>query len=155
MPCVRLRKTGCCVPQIASKEIAELTTALSADPDLRQLRDEIERLHHVVFHTEPDIDWSRVRGSADQILIAEIVSRHHGHPTGLRDALRAMEAAGTPHAAAVSDLATQIHSYYTTPLGVVMRQNLFGQRAVFILPDAYEWKDRQLGHSTARDDTAT
>jgi hypothetical protein len=125
--------------------IEQLTAAINAHPDLRRILAEIEELHRVVFHTDENADWSQGRHSAEQILVAEIVTRYHGRADGLVDTLRAIEAAGTRRDAAISNVATRIHSYYTTPLGVVIRQDLFGDQTVLCLPDAYDWKDRQKG----------
>ena len=133
------------MPQIAPDQIQALTAAIRAHDYLETIVRELERLHKVVFHDNQHADWSRVRRSAEQILIAEVVSRHHGRIAGLHDALRAAEAAGTPWPLAIRNLTTSIHSYYTTPLGVVLRQDLFGEQVVFFMPDAYSWTDRQKG----------
>lgn len=138
------------MPQTTEQQVNALAAAINADGDLARLLAEVERLHRVVFHDSEHVDWSLVTRSAEQILIAEILSRHHGRPEGLRETLAAMQASGTPRSAALSSLATRVHSYYTTPLGIVMRQDLFGDSAVFITPDAYEWKDRQVGQRGPR-----
>jgi len=57
-------------------------------------------------------------------------------------ALRRMETDGKSWDVAIRDMAAGIHSYYTTPLGVVMRQDLFGPDAIFFTPDAYDWTIR-------------
>ena len=46
---------------------------------------------------------------------------------------------------AIQELAAGIHSYYTTPLGIVLRKDLFGDDVVFITPDAHEWIRQREG----------
>lgn len=135
------------MPQIATQQIDELASAIAAQAPLTALREELVRLHRVVFHSYPHASAAQIQRSAEQILITEILSRHHGRPEGLADTLRAKQHSGTPYDAAIRELARAIHSYYTTPLGIVMRQDLFGDRAVFITPDAHDWTERQRGHS--------
>jgi hypothetical protein len=135
------------VPQNASQQLNELAGVIAAQPPLRALRDELVRLHKVVFHSYADARVEDIERSAEQILITEIVSRHHGRPEVLLDTLQAKQASGTSHADAVRELVRSIHSYYTTPLGVVMRQDLFGNQAVFLTPDAQDWTTRQRGRS--------
>lgn len=133
--------------RIAPDELERLYGLLREHDHLRRVRTEIERLHAVVFHAHGEVDEERLRTSAAQILIAEIVSRHHGKPEGIYYVLRSMEDAGQSWDSAVHTLATQIHSYYTTPLGIVMRQDFFGDQAVYLSPDAADWTDRQRGTS--------
>ncbi len=122
-----------------------LLAALRGDGDLTRVVDEIERLHRVVFHGNRRADWSLVRQSAEQILIAEIVSRHQGHVDGAHAALRNLQAQGQDPTAALRTLAANVHSYYTTPLGIVMRQDLFGDDVVFLTPDALGWTSQVRG----------
>lgn len=129
--------------QIAQDELDRLTNALQTHDHLRRTVAEIERLHRVVFHGNERADWSLVGRSAAQILIAEIVHRHRGDVQGVFFALRSLEDSGKTWDEAVQTLASTIHSYYTTPLGVVMRYELFGADAVFFTPDAYEWTRQQ------------
>lgn len=133
------------MPQITPDQIDGLTAAINSHDYLDQILHEIERLHRVVFHGNKRVDWQLVQRSAQQILIVEIVSRYHGRIEGMHDTLCAMEASGTPWDVALRELATSIHSYYTTPLGIVMRQDMFGDQAIFIAPDAYTWTDRPKG----------
>lgn len=125
--------------QISREQLEALEAAVSSHDFLSRVAGAIEQLHRVVFHDHPQINWSLVRRSADQILIAEIVNRHRGSIDGVYFALRELENRGTTWDAAIRELAGGMHSYYTTPLGVVMRQDLFGDQVVFISPDAYEW----------------
>lgn len=131
--------------QLAGQQLEALLAAVRTQDHLRRLAEEIEQLHHIVFHDKERVDWHRARQSAEQIVVAEMALRHQGHPDGLYFALRTIEDRGRTWAAAVHELAAALHSYYTTPLGVVMRQGLFAADAAFILPDADEWTDQVLG----------
>jgi hypothetical protein len=130
------------VSQLAPGQVEALTAAITAQDCLRRVRDEIEELHRVVFHAKERIAWDLVRRSAEQILMAEIVYRHQGHPDGIFLALRALEDHGSTWDEAIRELAAGIHSYYTTPLGFVLRADLFGRDATFIMSDAEDWKAR-------------
>jgi hypothetical protein len=131
--------------RIAPEETERLTQAIHAQDCLRRILGELEGLHRVVFHDNPNADWSLARRSAEQILIAEIVSRFQGYPDGVYFALRALEDGGKTWEAALRDTAAAMHSYYTTPLGIVMRQDLFGDQAVFFTPDAETWTQQLRG----------
>jgi len=137
------------VATITRAQLDALTNAVRHTEYLVRLCDEVERLHRVVFHDNPRADWNRVRASAEQILIAEIVSRYGGRCEGVLEKLRSIQQAGRTWEAALRELAAAIHSYYTTPLGIVMRQDLFGEAAVFVTPDAYEWTDQNRGTEAA------
>lgn len=137
------------MPQVAREELDRLLGVVAAHDYLRRVRDEIEALHRVVFHDNRRADWSRVQDSATQILLAELINRHRGQADGVYFALRNLESSGRSWDAAVRELACQIHSYYTTPLGIVMRQDLFGNNAIFITPDAYEWTAQVRGPQRA------
>jgi hypothetical protein len=127
------------VPQLAPHELERLLGAIRGQDHLCRLVDEIERLHRVVFHANERADWGLVRASAEQILVAHIMIQRQGDIEGVFFALRALEDAGKNWDAALAEVAAATHSYFTTPLGVVMRQDLFGRAAVFITPDAHEW----------------
>lgn len=136
---------------VSREQIETLTAVLTEHDHLRRVVDEIERKHRVVFHANQRADWSLVRRSAEQILIAEILHRHGGRPDGIYFALRKLEDAGQSWDAALRALAANIHSYYTTPLGVVMRQDLFGEAAIFFTPDARDWvTEMQSAKGTAK-----
>ena len=128
---------------ISREQLDTLIAAIHSHDFLRRLVEAIEQSHRLVFHSVEDADWSLVRRSAEQILVAEIHTRHHGDFDGIYHALRAMEAAGKPWSVAISELAGQMHSYFTTPLGIVLRRDLFGDNSVFITPIAYEWIRRR------------
>ena len=126
------------MPRLVQDARDRLATALGEHEFLDRVRQEVVRLHRVVFHASERVDWDLVERSAGQIVMAEVVSRHQGDPLGVFFALRALENSGRSWDAAIRELATAIHSYFTTPLGIVMRQDLFGADAVFISPDALD-----------------
>jgi len=138
------------LPKIDRQQYESLLAALQTHEFLRRMVDTLEHYHRLVFHANENVDWNLVRRSAEQILIAEIVTRHKGNFDGIYFALRAMENGGKPWNVAVQDLAGTIHSYFTTPLGIVMRKDLFGDDAVFITPEAYDWIRRHVGASGAQ-----
>ena len=131
--------------RITPDELERLSQAVRAQDYLEHVVREIEALQRVVFYANPHADWRLQRQSAEQILIAELVYRYQRQPERVLSALQAIERGGQTRAAAVGELAAAVHSYYTTPLGMVMRQDLFGPQAVFITPDAYEWADQTRG----------
>ena len=137
------------MPRIARQQLELLTAAIRHNDYLARIVDEIEHLHRVVFYANARANWGLVHASAEQILMAEIASRHGGQYGNIHHALRRMERAGQPWDAALRELAAQIHSYYTTPLGIVIRQDLFGDEVVFFTPDAYEWTDQIRGQEEA------
>ena len=128
---------------ISREQLNALIAAIHSHDFLRRVLEAVEQYHHLVFHAVENADWSLVRRSAEQILVAEIVTRHKGDIDGIYRALRDMEAGGVPWGVAINELAGRMHSYFTTPLGIVMRTDLFGDNAVFISPDAYEWIRRR------------
>ena len=137
------------MPQVARDQIDGLTAAMQTHDYLRRIVREIAQLHRVVFHGNKRADWSLVHRSAEQILIAEIVSRYHGQVDRLYYTLRSREDGGRTWEAAISEIAGSIHSYFTTPLGIVMRQDMFGSEVVFFTPDAYDWTAQQKGGQEA------
>ncbi len=102
---------------------------------LRRIVRELEKLHRLVFHGLA-ADAGRVRASAEEILIADIVMRHRGNVDGVYFGLRTAEETGRTWDQAVAEYAASIHAYYTTPLGMLIRRDLFGDAAQFITPDA-------------------
>jgi hypothetical protein len=124
---------------MSPEQLNRLLAVARSQEHLRRLTDAIEQHHRLVFHSATDADWKLVRRSAEQILVAEIVTRHRGNADGVYFALRALESAGQPWDEAIHALAGTIHSYYTTPLGIVLRSDLFGEEAVFIMPEAVDW----------------
>ncbi len=120
---------------ILPAERKRLEKAIRDHAFLHRVLRQIEHLHRVVFHAEA-LEWSYVRIAAEEILIADIVTRHQGGIDGVYYALRHIEDKGHDWAAAVNEYASYIHNYYTTPMGVVMRRDLFGEAAHFVTPAA-------------------
>lgn len=133
--------------RIQAETFEHLQSAIRSHDYLSRLATEIEHLHEAVFHANPSVDWSRNRPAAEQIVMAEIVLRHRGNPEGIYFALRSAEQAGKSWDAALRDLAAHIHAYYTTPLGLMLRRDLFGERAVFLSPEANELMAQVRGSS--------
>ena len=124
--------------RINAEVLEQLRGAIGSHEYLARLVTEVEHLHEAVFHANPSVDWTRNRPAAEQIVFAEIVLRHRGQPDGIYYALRNAELGGKSWDAALRDLAAHIHAYYTTPLGLILRRDLFGERAEFLSPEANE-----------------
>ena len=124
---------------ISREQRDALSAAIQTHDFLHRLVRAIDQLQRVVFHAADGVDFRQAPRVAEQILIAEIVKRHRGEIDGVYRALREREKAGKPWQAAIQDLAAYLHSYYTTPLGIVMRRDLFGDEAAFLSPEAIEW----------------
>lgn len=135
------------VSRIQPATLEQLQHAIRANDYLARLVSEIEHLHEAVFHANPSVDWSRNQPAAEQIVMAEIVLRHRGQPEGIYFVLRNAEQAGKSWDAALRDLAAHMHAYYTTPLGLILRRDLFGERAVFLSPEANELMAQVRGSS--------
>ncbi len=125
--------------QAGPELIERLTAAIRSHDFLRDLVLRIEQSQNVVFHASPRAEWNNARRSAEQILIAEIMTRYQADIGGVQLALRNLERDGMPWRDAIRDFATRVQSYYTTPLGIVMRRDLFGDDAVFLSPEALAW----------------
>ncbi len=121
--------------QISPAESERLAKAIHEHAFLHRVLRQIEHLHRVVFHAE-SLEWTYVRAAAEEILIADIVTRHQGGIDGVYYALRQIEDKGQDWAGAVNEYASYVHNYYTTPMGVVMRRDLFGKAAHFVTPAA-------------------
>lgn len=143
------------MPTIAREQVRTLIEAIHTHDFLRRILEALEQLHRLVFHANERADWSLVRQSAEQILVAEIVTRHKGEIDGIYHTLRTMEAGGKPWSVALNELAGAMHSYFTTPLGIVMRRDLFSDDTVFITPDAYDLIRRHTGVRTSRSATTS
>lgn len=139
------------MPRLSKTQVDDLLATIRQHEFLQRLCDELDKLQRIVFHANERAEWDRARRSAEQILAAEIRLRHRGDALGLYYALRAMEDAGKPWDAAIRDLSTGIHSYFTTPLGIVMRHDLFGDDVVFLSPDAKEWIKSATAEAKASD----
>lgn len=118
-----------------------LSEAIRTHDFLRGIVSEIEAQHRLVFHAVASLDWDRVHASAEQILIAEIHTRHGGDIQGVYTALESLHRQGRDRKAAIRELASRTHSYFTTPLGIMLRVDLFEEDAVFISPDADRYFD--------------
>ncbi|MGE3181461.1 MAG: hypothetical protein AB7N71_07520 [Phycisphaerae bacterium] len=129
------------ISQINKEKRAELEAAIASHDFLCALVREIETQHKLVFHAVSALDWDRVHKSAEQILIAEIMTRHAGNIQGIYTVIESLQRHGREWAAAIRELASRIHSYFTTPLGIMLRVDLFDRDAVFISPDADRYFD--------------
>ncbi len=131
--------------RLSPEKFEQMAAELRGDEQLQHVLGEVERQLRIVFHGQEHADWSLAHKVCEQIVIAEVVLRHDGQVGALHDALRMMTDRGFSQDRAVCELAERIHSYYTTPLGIVIRQDLFGERAVFVSPEAHVWNARQQG----------
>lgn len=106
----------------------QLRQALASHEFLHRILRQIEQLQRVVFHNPGrERDWKTTRAAAEEILIGDIVTRHGGNIDGVYYALRRSEESGKTWQQAVADYANYIHNYYTTPLGVLILRDLFGE----------------------------
>ena len=118
------------MPRIPDEQLARLRRAIQEHEFLQRILRRVEQLHRVVFHEEQP-DGQLVRNSAEDILIADIMVRHQGDIDGVHEALHKIQNTGQTSSQALLDYAAYIHNYYTMPLGVVMRKDLFGNEAHF------------------------
>ncbi len=121
--------------QTSDEQTAYLRSTIHTHVFLHRLVRKIEHLLKTVFHAE-DLDWRHVRSAAEEILIADILTRHHGNIDGVYFALRKSETEGHAWEQAIADYAAYAHNYFTTPLGVVLRRNIFGENSHFVTPMA-------------------
>ena len=124
--------------RLSDEQRDRLRHAVQAHEYLRRIVRELEKLQRLVFHllvAAPD----KLRPSAEEILIADIVMRHRGNFDGVYFALRAAEDAGRTWDQAIIEYAAAAHAYYTTPLGLLIRRDLFGEGATFISPLASQF----------------
>ena len=121
--------------RISDEEYRRLHNSIVDHAFLHRILRHIEHQHRVVFHAE-NLDWDYVRASAEEILMANIITRYRGNIDGVYFALRKAEDAGRPWQSAITDYATYTHTYYTTPLGVILRRDLFGETSHFVTPAA-------------------
>ncbi len=114
-----------------------LHQAIHSHDFLHRVMRQVEHLHRVVFHEQcKKLDVKFIRDSAEEILVADILSRHQGNIDGVYFHLRKLEDTGRSWAQAIAEYAAYMHNYYTTPLGVVMRRDLFGDDCHFVTPAA-------------------
>ena len=117
--------------RISDEQRAKLTAAIHDHEFLHRILRKIEQQLRVVFHAH-DIEWNFVRAAAEEILMADIITRQNGNIDGVYFNLRQAEDGGSPWEKAVADYASYAHNYFTTPLGVVIRKDLFGENCHFI-----------------------
>jgi hypothetical protein len=121
-----------------------LHQAIATHDFLHRVTRQIENLHRIVFHEQTaHLDWQFIRQSAEEILIAEILTRHQGNFDGVYFHLRKLEDSGRSWAHAITEYASYIHNYYTTPLGIILRRDLFGQDSHFVTPAAGKYAGHQ------------
>ncbi len=125
------------MPHISAEVQEKLSLAIHSHDFLHRLLRRIEQLHRIVFHADT-LDVKFLRASAREILIADIVTRHQGGIDGVYFALRAIEDGGRDWQSAIEEYGSYIHNYYTTPLGVLIRRDLFGKSSHFVTPNAGE-----------------
>jgi hypothetical protein len=140
------------MPPLLEDELHSLREAVQNHDFLHRIVREIERLHRIVFHAQR-LDWQYVRAAAEEILIADIVTRYGGNIDGVYFALRKTEDGGMDWQRAIANYAAYAHNYYTTPLGVVMRKSLFGEASHFVTPAA--GADSALAGDSAAKQTAS
>ncbi|MFO0972003.1 MAG: hypothetical protein U1A27_00995 [Phycisphaerae bacterium] len=119
--------------QLLKDEILRLREAVRTHEFLRRIVREVERLLRLVFHRH-ELDVMRTRASAEDIVIVDIAMRHRGNFDGIYHALRAAEDAGRSWDQALAEYAGNIHAYYTTPLGLIIRRDVLGAAATFATP---------------------
>jgi len=125
------------VSLVSAAQREQLRQDLATHDFLHRILRQIEQLHRIVFHDQAKtLDWKHVRASAEEILMGDILTRHGGNIDGVYYALRRSEEAGKTWRQAITDYATYVHNYYTTPLGVLILRDLFGEDCHFITPAA-------------------
>jgi hypothetical protein len=128
------------MPRVSDAQRQKLQEAVLTHDFLHRILRQIEHLHHVVFHERvQSLEWQFIRESAMEILIADLLTRHNGEIDGIYFHLRKLEDGGRSWAHAINEYAAYIHNYYTTPLGVIIRRDLFGEACHFVTPSAGPW----------------
>jgi hypothetical protein len=140
------------MPLMPKNQLERLRHAIRDKDFLHRIVRKVEQLHRVVFNAA-ELERNFVRGSAEEILIADIMTRHNGEVDGVYFALRKAEERGKSWDQAISEFASYIHSYYTTPLGVVLCRDLFGDDCHFVTPAAGRYSARYT-HSASKPATA-
>lgn len=136
------------MPRLPQDQIEALSAAIRSHEFLHRILRQIEVLQRTVFHANERADWTQTRRSAEQMLIAEIALRYRGDIDRVYFRLREIEKSGRDWAAAITEVASAIHSYFTTPLGMVMRRDLYGDDAAYLSPDAIGWMAQVPGAAT-------
>jgi hypothetical protein len=134
--------------RISKEQDQRLRKAIAEHDFLHRILRHIESLLRVVFHGQK-FDWSTVRAAAEEILMADILTRHGGNIDGVYFTLRKSEQGGHAWEQAIRDYATYCHNYFTTPLGIVMRRDYFGEGAHFVSQSAREYAARFRETATA------
>lgn len=109
--------------QITPQQYEKLRKAIHDHDYLHRIQRRIEHLHRVVFHGTVS-DWKHLRALAEEILIADMVTRHKGEIDGVFFKLREIENGGRDWKSAIDEYASYIHNYYTTPLGALLRKDV-------------------------------
>ena len=126
---------------IPKDQLERLRHAIRDKDFLHRIVRKVEQLHRVVFNAG-ELDRTFVRASAEEILIADVMTRYHGKVDGVYFALRKAEEQGKTWDQGIAEYASYIHSYYTTPLGVVLCRDLFGDDCHFVTPAAGRYSAR-------------
>ena len=111
--------------QITAEKYQQLRKAILDHDYLHRIQRRIEQLNRVVFHAS-NSDWKHLRAIAEEILIADMVTRHKGEIDGVFFKLREIENSGRDWNSAIDEYASYIHNYYTTPLGALLRKDVLG-----------------------------
>ncbi len=110
------------------------TSEVAHEPRLDSLCRVIAEQQRAVFH-RADHQADQERVVAEQILLAEVQTAHAGDPNALIFLLDRRIQQGAPEVQVIQEFAQRLHSYYTTPLGVAVRKELFGGSAE-LAPDS-------------------
>lgn len=124
---------------IAPEQLQQVTDAIRGSETAQGLLRDIEQLHRVVFHNLSHANWALARRSAEQILIADMLMRHGGRVEQLEAEAAERAAAANSPLEARQAIAARVHAYFTTPLGITIRRDLFGEDAIFFAPQATDW----------------
>ncbi|MBX3394266.1 MAG: hypothetical protein KF841_02745 [Phycisphaerae bacterium] len=109
--------------QITPEKHEQLRKAIYDHDYLHRVLRRIEQLHRIVFHDD-ESGWKQLRTMAEDILIADMVTRHRGGIDGVFFKLREIEDSGRDWKSAIDEYAAYIHNYYTTPLGRILRNDV-------------------------------
>lgn len=109
--------------QITPEKYEQIRKAIYDHDYLHRILRRIEQLHRIVFHDD-ESNWKQLRTMAEDILIADMVTRHHGGIDGVFFKLREIENSGRDWKSAIDEYAAYIHNYYTTPLGRILRNDV-------------------------------
>ena len=71
------------MPKIAREQYDALLAAIRSHDFLMRIVEALEHYHRLVFHANESVDWNLLRQSAEQILMAEVITRHRGNFDGI------------------------------------------------------------------------